>query len=76
MEAMTRSEFISKLWEVCVGDKEAMEFLTDNYMKMQNIINKVIEYAESSSFDVNTKDYGMLCVCNTVDVLDILKEVE
>lgn len=41
--------------------------------KKDEVINKAIVYAESSSFEVYTKDYGTLEVCNAIDVLDILK---
>lgn len=44
--------------------------------KKDEVIEKAIVYAESSSFEVYTKDYGTLEVCNAIDVLDILKEVE
>lgn len=63
MKAMTRSEFISKLWEVYVGDKEAINFITDNYMEMQKIISKAIEYMEKELgyVDEDVGEYIAFC---------------
>ncbi len=52
------------------------KMLEQQLKKKDEVIEKAIVYAESSSFEVYTKDYGTLEVCNAIDVLDILKEVE
>ena len=41
--------------------------------ELQERINKAVEYIESSALEINTRDYGMLTVCNSDDLLDLLK---
>ena len=41
--------------------------------ELQNRINKAVEYIESSALEINTRDYGMLTVCNSDNLLDLLK---
>ena len=42
--------------------------------ELHNKIDKAIEYIKTSSLEVNTKDYGMLTVCNSDDLSEILKD--
>ena len=53
--------------------EDRKELLEEN-LQLHNKIDKAIEYIETSSLEVNIKDYGILTVCNCDDVLELLKE--
>lgn len=58
--------------ELALGLLNENESLIKKNKKYKEAIEKVRKEIENSSLEVNTKEYGLLIVCNSDDLLQIL----
>ena len=63
---MTKEEFIGKMQMVYIGDKNALNECTQEYLRLREVIDKVKTYIHSVPY----------CNAEFDIILDILKEVE
>ena len=62
---MTKEEFIGKMQMVYIGDKNALNECTQEYLRIREVINKAIEWVEKNRYYFPAPD----------ELLNILKEV-
>ncbi len=77
---MTKEEFIGKMQMAYIGDKNALNECTQEYLRLREVINKAIEYIETCNPNVELHseflDESYLSNYGAKELLDILKEVE
>ncbi len=78
---MTKEEFIGKMQMAYIGDKNALNECTQEYLRLREVINKAIKYINESLIISSILDgKETYCLNNYTfdykELLDILKEVE
>lgn len=68
---MTKEEFIGKMQMVYIGDKNALNECTQEYLRLREVISKAIEYINNHDLTCNEN----WLVQYEKELLDILKEV-
>ena len=56
--------------------QEKYKIVDEINQKYKSVIEEVREYIEKSSLEANTREYGMLIVCNSDDLLQILDKAK
>lgn len=69
---MTKEEFIGKMQMAYIGDKNALNECTQEYLRLKKVIDKAIEYINNHDLTCNEN----WLVQYEKELLDILKEVE
>lgn len=56
--------------------QEKYKIVDEINQKYKSVIEEVREYVEKSSLEVSTREYGMLTVCNSDELLQILDKAK
>lgn len=56
--------------------QDYIEQLEQQCKKQKEVINKANQYIQNSSLEVATKEYGMLTVCDSNELLQMLEDKE
>ena len=67
--------YVADNGKVSKEDKEFID-MTHRNTELLEVIEEVREEVKKSSLEVNTREYGMLTVCNSDDLLQILDKVK
>lgn len=70
---MTKEEFIGKMQMVYIGDKNALNECTQEYLRLKKVIDKAIDWLVKYQTEWCQEDE---VIRDLKQVLDILKEVE
>ena len=68
-------QYVADNGKVSKEDKEFID-MTHRNTELLEVIEEVREEVKKSSLEVNTREYGMLTVCNSDDLLQILDKAK